>query len=235
MAGPFKGAPLSLAVITPALAGPYDYGTQVVRVALHVDPLTAQVKAVSDTVPQIIGGVPLRLRSIRVSIDRPNFAINPTNCAPLSVDSQGIGDQGTVTDFSSYFHVVNCSVTAFKPKMTFRQLGGSKDDQPQRPTPRCASTSGPARRRQHQIGRGDPAEGLRDRPAPPRQHLLENELAANSAPAAQPIGKAMTTTPLLDQPLSGPAYAVSGSGGLPRLAFILNGQVNLVPEAEHER
>ena len=50
--------------------------------------------------------------------------------------------------------------------------------------------------------------------------------------AAPPIGKASTTTPLLDQPLSGPVYAVSGSGGLPRLAFILNGQVNLVPRAD---
>ena len=53
-----------------------------------------------------------------------------------------------------------------------------------------------------------------------------------NAPAARAIGKATTTTPLLDQPLSGPVYAVSGSGGLPRLAFILNGQVKLVPRAD---
>ena len=99
LAGPFKGAPLSVAVITPALAGPYDYGTVVVRVALHVDPLTAQVSAVSDSIPSIIGGVPIRMRSIQVNIDRQDFTINPTNCSPFSVDSQGIGDQGTVTDF----------------------------------------------------------------------------------------------------------------------------------------
>ena len=73
LAGPFKGAPLSLVAVTPALAGPYDYGTQVVRVAINVDPLDAHVTAASDSVPQIIGGIPLRLRSIRVSIDRPGF------------------------------------------------------------------------------------------------------------------------------------------------------------------
>src|SRR6185312_9375997 len=72
LAGPFKGAPLSLAAITPALAGPYDYGVVVVRVALHIDPQTAQVSAVSDTVPSIIGGVPIRMRSIQVTTDRPN-------------------------------------------------------------------------------------------------------------------------------------------------------------------
>ena len=62
----------------------------------------------------------------------------------------------------------------------------------------------------------------------------EKELAANQCAGRTPIGKATTTTPLLDQPLSGPVYAVSGSGGLPRLAFILNGQVNLVPRADTE-
>jgi hypothetical protein len=60
----------------------------------------------------------------------------------------------------------------------------------------------------------------------------EKELAANQCAGRTPIGKAVTTTPLLDQPLSGPAYAVSGSGGLPRLAFVLNGQVSLVPRAD---
>ena len=69
LAGPFKGAPLSLAAITPALAGPYDYGTVVVRVALHVDPFDAHVIADSETVPAIIGGIPIRMRSIQVNIN----------------------------------------------------------------------------------------------------------------------------------------------------------------------
>ena len=77
MAGPFKGAPLSLVAVTPALAGPYDYGVVVVRVAVRVDPDDAHVIAVSDKVPSIIGGVPIRMRSIQVNIDKPNFMINP--------------------------------------------------------------------------------------------------------------------------------------------------------------
>jgi hypothetical protein len=232
MAGPLKGAPLSLAVITPALAGPYDYGTQVVRVALYIDPLTAQVRALSDTVPEIIGGVPLRLRSIRVSIDRPNFAINPTNCAPLSVASQGIGDQGTVTDFSSYFHVVNCHALGFKPKMTFRQRGGRK---------KASRSANPALQIDLRTRRGDAnirslSVTLANAFEIDQRHLgnicSEKELAEKQCAGRTPIGKAMTKTPLLDQPLSGPVFAVSGSGGLPRLAFILNGQVNLVPRAD---
>ena len=122
--------------------------------------------------PSIIGGIPIRMRSIQVNIDKPNFTINPTNCSPFTVDSQGIGDQGTVTDFSSYFQVVNCARLAFKPKMTIRQLGGRKA------TRRSVN---PALRFDLRTRDGDAnikslavtlSERLRDRPAPPRQHLL---------------------------------------------------------------
>ena len=231
LSGPFKGAPLSLAAVTPALAGPYDYGTVVVRVALHVDPQTAQVFAASDTVPSIIGGIPIRMRSIRVSIDRPHFTLNPTTCSPLSVDSQGIGDEGTVASFSSYFHAVDCFKLGFKPKMKIRQLGGRK---------KTRRAKNPAIKLNLRTRSGD-ANISSIRVTLPsafeidQRHLgnlcSEKELTENQCAGRTAIGRATTRTPLLDQPLSGPVYAVSGSGGLPRLAFILNGQVNLVPRA----
>jgi hypothetical protein len=232
LAGPFKGAPLSLVALTPALAGPYDYGTQVVRVALHVDPLTAQVNAVSDTVPSIIGGVPIRMRSIRVNINRPNFTINPTNCSPMSVDSQGIGDQGTVADFSSYFHAVNCFKLAFAPKMAIRQLGGRKS------TPRSKD---PALQFDLWTRPGDANIKSLSVTLPKafeidQRHLgnicSRSQLEAEHCAGRQPIGTVETQTPLLDQPLRGPAYAVSGFGRLPHVVFILAGQVTLMPEAE---
>ena len=49
------------------------------------------------------------MRTIQVNIDRPSFMINPTNCTPFSVASQGIGDQGTLVDFSSPFQAVDCA------------------------------------------------------------------------------------------------------------------------------
>ena len=177
LAGPFKGAPLSVVAVTPALAGPYDYGVVVVRVALHIDPETAQVFAASDTVPSIVGGIPIRLRSIQVNLERrdaagaPNFTLNPTNCSPFTVASQGIGDEGTVTDFSSFFQVVNCTRLPFKPKLTVRQTGGRKG------TRRAANPTlqfdlrHASRRRQRQVALGDALERLRDRPGTPRQHL----------------------------------------------------------------
>ena len=62
LAGPYKGAPLSLVVVVPAVSGPYDLGNVVVRAAIEVDPVTAQVTTISDPLPQIIEGIPLRTR-----------------------------------------------------------------------------------------------------------------------------------------------------------------------------
>ena len=88
LAGPYKGAPLSLVVVVPAVSGPYDLGNIVVRNALYVDPESAQVSAVSDPLPQIVEGVPLRVSSVLVNLNRPNFAINPTNCDPHPVNAK---------------------------------------------------------------------------------------------------------------------------------------------------
>jgi hypothetical protein len=232
LSGPLNGAPLSLAVITPALAGPYDYGVVVVRVALFVDPTTAQVSAISDKVPAIIGGIPIRMRSIQVNINKPQFTINPTNCSPFTVDSQGIGDQGTVSDFSSYFQVVNCGALPFVPKMAVKLLGHRKQTK---------RTKNPRLQFDLFTRKGDAnlksvAVTLPKSFQIDQRHLRnicsKSQLVATRCKGRQPMGRVWVKTPLLEQPLSGPAYAVSGYGKLPHLVFVLAGQVTVMPQAE---
>jgi hypothetical protein len=232
LSGPFKGAPLSLVAITPALAGPYDYGTVVVRVAVNVDPHDAHVIADSEVVPSIIGGIPIRMRSIQVNIDKPNFMINPTNCSPMTVDSQGIGDQGTVASFSSYFHVDNCGTLPFKPRMRITQVGSRKQTK---------RSKDPVLRFDLHTRSGDAnlksvAVTLPKAFAVDQRHLgnicSKAQLASEHCAGRQAIGTVEVKTPLLEAPLKGPAYAVSGYGKLPHLAFILAGQVTIIPEAE---
>jgi hypothetical protein len=229
LSGPFKGAPLSLAAITPALAGPYDYGVVVVRVAINVDPTDAHVIAASDKVPTIIGGIPIRLRSIQVNLERPNFMINPTNCNPFSVVSHGIGDEGTSVAFSSPFQVINCKTLPFKPHMTITQHGGS------------ARAKDPVVEFDLHTRGGDAniksaAVTLPKAFAVDQRHLSnicsKSELASKHCVGKAAIGTVSVQTPLLEKPLSGLAYAVSGYGKLPHLAFILAGQVTVIPEAK---
>jgi hypothetical protein len=204
----------------------------VVRVAINVDPLDAHVIADSETVPSIIGGIPIRLRSIQVNVDKPNFMINPTYCGPQSVDSQGIGDQGTIADFSSYFQSVNCVGLPFKPRMTIKQLGGSK----QIKRSRNPSLRIDLRTRSGDANLKSVAVTLPKAFAIDQRHLgnicSKAELLAKHCQGRQPIGNVRVDTPLLDDPLQGPAFAVSGFGKLPHLAFILAGQVTIIPEAE---
>ncbi len=231
LSGPYGGAPLSLIALTPALAGPYDYGVVAVRVALDVNEKTAQVGAVSEALPQIIGGIPIRMRSIQVNIDKPDFTINPTNCANFTVESEAIGNQGTVDKFSSPFHVDNCASLGFKPRMTVTQLGSRAQAKRNRdPAMRFDLYTRPGDANLKSVAVTLPKSFEID-----QRHLgnicSKAQLARERCAGRQPIGSVEVNTPLLPAPLKGPAFAVSGFGKLPHLAFILAGQVTLVPEA----
>src|SRR5262249_27224970 len=155
---------------------------------------------------------------------RSNFTINPTNCSPFAVDSQGIGDQGTVTDFSSYFNAVNCTTLPFRPRMTMTRMGGRKSTK---------RASDPSIRFDLHTNGGDAniqslSVTLPNALEIDQRHLgnicSRSELEASQCAGRQPIGVVKDETPLLDHPLEGLAYAVSGFGGLPHVAFILRGQ-----------
>src|SRR5262249_36386864 len=108
LAGPYKGAPLSLAIVTPALAGPFDLGNGVVREALHSDPETPQVTADSDPLPTILSGIPLDLRAIQVKLDRDGFTLNPTSCAQGAVSAVLTSTGGANANASSPFAAAGC-------------------------------------------------------------------------------------------------------------------------------
>jgi len=96
------------------------------RAAAFVNPATAQITTVSDPMPSILEGIPLRLRSILVNLDRPGFARNPTNCNPFSVKSALSGDEGAMGMNSAFYQVANCAALPFEPKLSIQLQGSSK-------------------------------------------------------------------------------------------------------------
>jgi hypothetical protein len=137
-----------------------------------------------------------------------------------------------VADFSSYFQTIDCAKLRFKPRMTLKQLGGRKATR---------RSKDPALRFDLRTRRGDAnikslTVTLPKSFAIDQRHLgnicSKAQLASERCAGRQPIGTAIAETPLLEQPLKGPAYAVSGFGKLPHVVFILNGQVTIMPEAE---
>jgi hypothetical protein len=122
-AGPYKGAPVSLAVVVPAVAGPFDLGNTVVRNRFAVDPTTAKITAISDPLPTILHGIPLDVRDVRVDLTRPDYTLNPTSCEPLAF--QGVLDSpsGLTAERSIHFQAAGCDRLRFKPKIALRLHG----------------------------------------------------------------------------------------------------------------
>jgi hypothetical protein len=225
LAGPYKGAPVSLLVVVPAVSGPYDFGNVAVRVAVNVDPATAALTAVSDPLPRIIAGVPLRLRSVQVELDRKGFALNPTNCDPFSVTATLTGDQGAASSFAAPFQVANCTDLGYAPKLSLNLSGGVR------------RRGHPAITAVFKAAAGEANTGRVSVALPPGE-LLDNShigtvctrpaFATHSCPASSSIGTAEATTPLLDRPLKGNVYLRSNpSGSLPDMVLDLEGQIDI--------
>ncbi len=234
LAGPFAGAPLSVVAITPAVAGPFDVGTVVVRQALDLDPVTAEVQvdgSRSDPIPHVLKGIPLKLRDLRVNVDRDKFVLNPTSCKASSTRATLFGggsllaplDDAPVS-LSARFQAAGCAGLAFKPRLALRLRGG---------TGRGAHPAFQA------VLRARPGDANLRRAVVklPRSAFLEQahirtictrvQFAADSCPPASIYGTVTAFTPLLEEPLRGPAYLRSSDNELPDLVFALRGLVEI--------
>lgn len=235
LGGPYKGAPLSVISITPAIAGPFDAGTVAVRLGLDLNPKTAEVEvdgAASDPIPHILKGIVLKLRDLRVYVDRPNFTLNPTSCDESSTKATLFGSYLDVfspaddiaVNLSSRYQAANCLNLGFKPRLNLSLKGGT--------------TRGghPALKAVYKPRKGDAnLEGLVVRL--PRSAFLEQghirtictrvQFAADNCPKAAQYGHIKAWTPLLDQPLTGPVWLRSSSHDLPDMVFDLHGLVDV--------
>jgi hypothetical protein len=236
LAGPYNGSAISIVAITAAKAGPFDLGNVVIREALQINPETGEVfvdATGSDPIPHIIQGVPVRLKDIRAYVDRPDFALNPTDCTRTSTASTLLGagldfaseaDDRPIT-VSTPFQVADCAALPFKPKLALKLKGGTR---------RGSHPSFTAILK----GQGLGAAGIaRSEVTLPRSEFVENahfktictrvqfkadKVPGAGCPAGAIYGKASAVTPLLDEPLSGPVFLRSSEHQLPDLVIALH-------------
>ncbi len=235
LAGPYQSAPLSLALVAPALAGPFDLGTDVVRVALGVDPESARIHPLTNAIPDVFGGAKLDIRAINVNIDRQGFIINPTSCRKLAAAGSLIGggaDPGNPASFTSFavsapFQTSGCHKLGFRPRFSAR-LFGNRQVMFRNQDPKFRATVR-ARRGDSNLARATvtlPRATILD-----QRHIgtlcTRPQLAANQCPKASIHGFARAKSPLLGQELKGPVFLVPGNHVLPDLLVDLRGQVDI--------
>jgi hypothetical protein len=232
LTGPYDGAPFGLSIVVHVVAGPFNLGVVVVRARIAVDATDSTLTVTTDetgphAVPQIVFGVPVRLKRVTVRIDRPNFMFNPTNCAAQQITAKISGSQEAVANVSSPFAVGGCKSLAFKPKFavstsghTSRKNGASLDAKLSYPASSLGNEANIAR------VKVDLPKQL-----PSRLTTLQKACSAamfNADPAACPaasiVGTVRASTPLLPVGLSGPVYFVSHGGeAFPSLIVVLQG------------
>jgi hypothetical protein len=214
-----------VAVATPAVAGPFDLGTEIVRVALFVDPETARIRAVSDPIPTILEGIPLDVRSIALRVDRDRFSRNPTSCDPMAFSGQAISALRQSAALSQRFQVGGCADLRFKPRLSLKLKGGTKRGDHPALTATLAMPPGGANLASAQLALPDSL--LLDQ-AQIKTICTHGQFAANACPKRAIYGHARAMSPLLDRPLKGPVYLRRSEGKRSDLAVDLNGQLDLL-------
>jgi hypothetical protein len=225
LTGPYKGAPFGLSIVVPAVAGPFNLGMVKVRATVNIDPHTSVLTVTSEPLPQILEGVPIRLRTVHVSIDRNNFMLNPTSCREMSIGATLTSTLGASAVLSSRFQAADCAALGFHPKFqvitsghTSRTLGASLDTKLTYPTGIQSNIA--------QVKVELPKQ------LPARLKTLQKACTAAvfeanpaSCPAASVVGIVKATTPILPVTLTGPAYFVSHGGeAFPDLELVLQGE-----------
>lgn len=231
LTGPYSGAPYGLAVVVPANAGPFHLGNVVTHMTINVEPYTSRV-VVAGGVPAIYKGIPLRMQSLNVEVNRQGFMLNPTSCSKtLQTESMLTGttllgsSTFTTAEAKSPLVVEECDKLAFKP--TFAAIAGAKTS-----LPNGANI---------EVNIGLPtgqANILQVTTTLPKQLPVRLSTLAKACPAATfeagpapggcskeaNVGTVKATTPVLPGTLTGTAWLVShGNEAYPNLDLILNG------------
>lgn len=234
LTGGYKGAPYGLSFVVPAVAGPLNLGTVVVRAAVNVSPATAALTVTSEPLPQILQGIPLHIRAVNVTLDRPGFIMNPTNCSAMAMHTTMTGALGAIASDETHLQVTDCAALGFTPKFhvftsghTSRKLGASLDARLTFPKGVEGKDANIAKVKVELPKR-----------LPSRLHTLQQACAGSvfdedpeRCPAGSRIGEARASTPVLPVALEGPVYFVSRGTEWPDLVAVLQGygvRINLV-------
>jgi hypothetical protein len=220
----YRGAPFGLSIVVPASAGPFNLGNVVVRAAVSVDPRTAQIVVTSDPFPQMIDGIPLRLQTVNVTVNREGFTFNPTNCDTQQVTGTVLSAQGASVGVSSPFTASGCKTLPFKPVFTVSTQAKTSKKQGASLVVKTGYPAGSANIRSVAVTL--PIQ-LPARLTTIQQACTEKAFNANpaSCPAGSNIGTATATTPVLAHAVTGPVYLVShGGAAFPDIVVILQGE-----------
>jgi hypothetical protein len=224
LTGPYDGAPYGLSIPVPVVAGPFNLGTVTTRATIKVNPTTARVTVATTNLPTIVGGVPVRLKTLKVEVNRPSFIFNPTNCSALATESTLTSTFNATQSISTPFQVGGCSALPFKP--VFKVSTSAKTSKKNGASLQVSLTQPAHEANMKSVFVSLPKQ-LPSRLTTLQKACPEGTFAANPVNCRKlgsEVGSAVVTTPVLPGQLKGSAYLVSHGGeAFPDLDIVLEG------------
>jgi hypothetical protein len=223
LTGPYAGGPYGMTIVINAAVGPFSLGPVVTRAKITVDEFSGRV-TVSSQLPTIVKGIPLRLKTLSVAINRQGFLINPTNCGVLATETQLLATFGASQFVSTPFQVSGCTALPFKPRLVAKT-----DSKATRHNGAMLEVSigypvGPQSNIKSvtvQLPKQLPSRTSTLKKACPEATFMANPY---SCPTGSNVGGATAITPVLPKELTGRAFFVShGGAAFPDLDLVMSG------------
>ena len=104
----YGDAAYGLSIPIEVLAGPFDLGEVVLRATLAPDPVTGATAISIDPLPPILDGIPLRTQVFNMTIERPEFVLNPSICGPRQITATIEGSASTTVQTANPFEISGC-------------------------------------------------------------------------------------------------------------------------------
>lgn len=232
------GDAASIVIVIPAKVGPVDLGQVVVVNRVRLRQTDGGIDVESADIPTILGGIPLSVRRIEITVDREGFFLNPTGCDPRSFVATFTSDgiPSATATATATTQATGCESLPFSPRL--RMIAGARGQTAKGAHP-------PLRAIVTQIQGEAAIAGTRVllpdvlRPNLPQLQkpgalCQAADLAQGACSPVSKVGTAVATTPLLPTPLSGPIHLVVEPGQvLPNLAVLLGGAVSLRLDAKN--
>lgn len=219
----YREAPFGVLMSLRAAIGPFDLGSISLRGSAGLNPRSGRLTVSMDRLPASVEGVPVRFRSVELSMDRPGFVHNPTSCAPASAAATVESQAGAVATLTSPLDIRGCDRLGFKPALRMSLLGRSELREGGRPGLRFGVRFRPGDANLRAMRAAFPAAvdfgigGL-------RALCSRRDAIEASCPAGSRVGSARARSPLLGDALAGPIYvAQPGGDGLPEMWVSLQG------------
>ncbi len=212
----YRGCSYGLMVRVPVEAGPFrgDLALSpiVVRQAVCVDRTDGHVTAISDPLPIIHHGILLRTRSVTVTVDRPEFSLNPSDCAPKQIAGDFKSPQGSQARQAAAFQVSGCRSFPFSATRTINLTGKKQVTTAKHPGVRAQVTQGGigVAGIEHAVVRLPKSLALDPNNAQALCEFADGTKPdpENHCPDGSIIGRARAVSPLLNEPLVGNVYFV---------------------------